>query len=81
MRGRTGRCIPIRRGGATCWLSAAAIATRGHPSSLRRSGAWLARKKGRKRALVAVARKLAVVLHAMWTDGTMFCSAEKEVLA
>jgi transposase len=30
---------------------------------------------------VAVARKLAVVLHAMWTDGTMFCNAEKEVLA
>jgi hypothetical protein len=29
----------------------------------------------------AVARKLAVVLHAMWTDGTMFCSVEKEVLA
>jgi transposase len=54
---------------------------RGQTSSLRRFGARLARKKGRKRALVAVARKLAVVLHAMWTDGTMFCSFEKEVLA
>ena len=54
---------------------------RGQTSSLRRFGARLARKKGRKRALVAVARKLAVVLHAMWTDGTMFCSVEKEVLA
>ena len=54
---------------------------RGQTSSLRRFGARLARKKGRKRALVAVARKLAVVLHAMWTDGTMFCNVEKEVLA
>jgi transposase len=54
---------------------------RGQTSSLRRFGARLSRAKGRKRALVAVARKLAVVLHAMWTDGTMFCNAEKEVLA
>jgi transposase len=54
---------------------------RGQPSSLRSFGARLARKKGRKRALVAVARKLAVVLHAMWTDGTLFCNVEKEALA
>ncbi len=40
-----------------------------------------ARRDADKRALVAVARKLAVVLHAMWTDGTMFCNVEKEVLA
>jgi len=53
---------------------------RGQPSSLRRFGARLARK-GRKRAMVAVARKLAVVLHAMWTDGTLFCKVEKEALA
>ena len=31
--------------------------------------------------MVAVARKLAVVLHVMWTDGTLFCYVEKEVLA
>jgi transposase len=31
--------------------------------------------------MVAVARKLAVLLHAMWTDGTMFCALEKKVLA
>lgn len=54
---------------------------RGQPSSLRSFGARLARKKGRKRAMVAVARNLAVVLHAMWTDGTMFCNVEKEALA
>ena len=28
--------------------------------------------KGRRRAIVAVARKLAVVLHRMWADGTEF---------
>ena len=51
---------------------------RGPTSSLRRFGARLSRAKGRKRALVAVARKLAVVLHTMWTDGTMYCSGEKQ---
>lgn len=28
--------------------------------------------KGRRRAVVAVARKLAVLLHRMWVDGTEF---------
>lgn len=54
---------------------------RGQPSSLRSFGARLARRKGRKRAMVAVARKLAVVLHAMWTDGALFCNVEREVFA
>jgi len=53
---------------------------RGKSSPLRSFGARLSRSKGRKRAIVAVARKLAVVLHTMWTDGTMYCN-EKEVLA
>ncbi len=30
------------------------------------------RTKGRRRAVVAVARKLAVLLHRMWSDGTEF---------
>ena len=54
---------------------------RGQLSSLRSFGARLARRKGRKRAMAAVACKLAVVLHAMWSDGTLFCNVEKEVLA
>ena len=37
-----------------------------------------ARSKGRKRALVAIARKLAVILHAMWIDGTPFSFTEPE---
>jgi transposase len=54
---------------------------RGKPSALRSFGARLSRSKGRKRAIVAVARKLAVVLHAMWTDGTLYGSGEREALA
>jgi len=32
----------------------------------------LQRHRGHKRALVAVARKLALILHAMWRDGSEF---------
>ena len=32
----------------------------------------LMKTKGRRRAIVAVARKLAVVLHRMWVDGSEF---------
>jgi transposase len=42
------------------------------PSALKAWGSRLSRSKGRKRALVAVARKLAVILHTMWIDGTEF---------
>ena len=48
------------------------------PSSLKAWGNRLARSKGRKRALVAVARKLAVILHTMWIDGTEFCMETRE---
>ncbi len=47
-------------------------------SSLKAWGTRLARSKGRKRALVAIARKLAVILHAMWIDGTPFSYQEPE---
>jgi transposase len=52
---------------------------RGQSSPLRKFGARLSRSKGRRRAIVAVARKLAVVLHTMWTDGTMYCNAAEEL--
>lgn len=32
----------------------------------------LMRTKGRRREIVAVARKLAVLMHRMWIDGTEF---------
>jgi hypothetical protein len=44
-------------------------------SELRRWGLKLAAtggKRGKKRAIVAVARKLAVVLHALWRSGQRF---------
>lgn len=41
-------------------------------SSLKAWGMRLMKTKGRRRAIVAVARKLAVVLHRMWADGTEF---------
>jgi transposase len=47
----------------------------GPDSALRRWGLKLAAtggKRGKKRAIVAVARKLAVILHAMWRSGQRF---------
>ena len=41
-------------------------------SSLKAWGMNVARRRGMKRAIVAVARKLALVLHRMWLDGTEF---------
>lgn len=32
----------------------------------------IATKRGHKRAVVAVARKLAVIMHRMWIDGSRF---------
>jgi transposase len=41
-------------------------------SSLKAWGVRLIKTKGRRRAIVAVAREIAVVLHRMWVDGTEF---------
>ena len=41
-------------------------------SQIKSWGMRLIRTKGRRRAVVAVARKLAVLLHRMWIDGTEF---------
>ena len=41
-------------------------------SSLKAWGMRLMKTKGRRRAIVAVARKIAIVLHRMWVDGTEF---------
>jgi hypothetical protein len=37
--------------------------------------AWamnIAKRRGRQKAIVALARRLAVVMHRMWSDGTPF---------
>jgi transposase len=41
-------------------------------SSLKAWTMRVAKLRGQKRAKVALARKLAVVLHRMWVDGTTF---------
>lgn len=50
-------------------------------SQLKSWGMRLLRTKGRRRAVVAVARKLAVLLHRMWVDGTEFRSEGWEGIA
>jgi transposase len=41
-------------------------------SSLKSWGVRLAKTRGHRRAVIAVARKLAVILHRMWIDGSQF---------
>jgi transposase len=60
---------------ATLYAAANALLMRTMAGSPIKSwGMRLMRTKGRRRAVVAVARKLAVLLHRMWADGTVFCS-------
>jgi len=40
--------------------------------SLKAWGMVIARRRGMKRAIVAAARKFAIILHRMWRDGTEF---------
>ena len=49
-------------------------------SPIKAWGTRLARKIGGKKAMVAVARKLSVILHRMWHDGTDFRWSNKEGL-
>jgi len=58
---------------ATLYTAAHALMTRSSKySSLKVWGMQLAKKRGHRRAVVAVARKLAVILHRMWIDDTSF---------
>jgi transposase len=46
--------------------------------------AWamqIARRRGVKKAIVALARRLAVIMHRIWIDGTDFCWTRQEVAA
>ena len=44
-----------------------------------RLGVKLVKCNGLRKAKVAVARKLAVILHRMWIDGTEFNWSKKEI--
>ena len=50
-------------------------------SALKAWGMRLAKRNGLRKAKVAVARKLAVILHRMWIDGTEFNWSKKEAAA
>jgi transposase len=58
---------------AVLYTAANALMTRTQRwSSLKAWGVRLQRAKGRRRTLVATARKLAVIMHRMWLDGSRF---------
>jgi transposase len=50
-------------------------------SKLKRWGMDVARRRGSKRAKVALARKIGVILHRMWVDGTTYRWTEAEPIA
>jgi transposase len=50
-------------------------------SKLKRWGMDVAKRRGSKRAKVALARKLAVIMHRMWVDGTTYRWVESEPIA
>ncbi len=57
----------------TLYTAANAMLTRSSRcSSLKAWGMQLAKTRGHRRAVIAVARKLAVILHRMWIDDTQF---------
>jgi transposase len=41
----------------------------------------IARRRGMKKAIVALARRLAVIMHRIWSDGTKFRWTRHEVAA
>lgn len=58
---------------STLYQASLALLTRSQRwSSLRAWGVAVAKRRGIKRAVVAVSRKLAVLMHRIWADGTEF---------
>jgi transposase len=51
----------------------------GKASELKSWGLRLAKRSSRKKACVAVARRLAVIMHAMWRDGTVFQTTQVQI--
>lgn len=49
--------------------------------ALKAGGMRLAKRVGLRKAKVAVARKLAVIMHRMWIDGTEFQWSSDKVVA
>jgi transposase len=77
---RTGRISKRGDGMLRSLLHEAAqvLLTRASGSWLKAWGLQLAKRRGMKRAVVATARRLPVVLHAMWTEGSDFRSTRQQ---
>ena len=63
--------VNLRR--ALC-QAATVMMHRGRSTWLRTWAAQVARRRGAKRAMVALARRIGVILHRMWVDDTLFRS-------
>ncbi len=63
------------------YQAATVMLHRGAPNWLKAWALRLATLRGKKRATVALARRIAVVLHRMWRDGTGFRFTRKEAMA
>jgi transposase len=50
-------------------------------SWLKAWGMKIAQRRGMKRAIVAVARRMAIIMHRMWVNGTDFQWTREEVVA
>jgi len=75
--GRISKCGEMLR--SYLYEAANALLTRNPKwSALKAWGMRLAKRSGLRKAKVAVARKLAVILHRMWVDGTEFKWSAKE---
>lgn len=58
---------------ASLYEAAQVLLTRvSRPTPLRSWAMRMAKRRGRKKAIVALARKMGVILHRMWADGTDF---------
>jgi len=65
----------------TLYQAALALLTRCQKhSALRNWGLQVAKRRGLRRAVVAVTRKLAVVMHRIWADGTEFRWTREEAV-
>ncbi|MBM7068498.1 IS110 family transposase [Actibacterium sp. 188UL27-1] len=60
--------------------AATVMMNRGRSTWLRTWGAQLAQQRGRKVAMVALARRIAVILHRIWVDGTTFQSKAAQMV-
>ena len=66
---------------AALYQAATVMLNRAGPNWLKAWALRLAKHRGKKRATVALARRIGVVLHRMWRDGTEFRFAREEAMA